>query len=99
MDKFCQLFSLKKKGGWQNPPKRFCRFLKASKCVPSLKNVIKNSTEPFEGSAEYPVTEPSLTKPFFRFCTAEKGFVRKYKTLRVQYKTINLWYGTLMVLY
>ncbi len=53
----------KKQGGLQNPSKRFCRFLKASKCVQSLKKRIKNSTEPFEGSAFYPLAEPSLTKP------------------------------------
>jgi hypothetical protein len=87
----------KKKGGLQNPSKRFCRFLKASKCVQSFKKRIKNSTEPFEGSPFYSLAEPSLTKPFFRFRTTKKGFVEKYKTLRVQYKTINLWYETIMV--
>ncbi len=86
-----------KKGGLQSPPKRFCRFAKASKCVQSFKNRIKNSTEPFEGSAFYPVAEPSHTEPSFRFRTAKKGFGGKYETLRVQYKTINLWYETLMV--
>jgi hypothetical protein len=83
--------TLKKKGVLQSPAKRFCGFLKASKCVRSLKKRIKNSTEPFESSEEYPLAEPSLTKRFFRFCTAKKGFVRKYETLRVQYKTINLF--------
>jgi hypothetical protein len=86
-----------KKGGLQNPSKRFCRFLKASKCVQSFKKRIKNSTELFEGSAFYPLAEPSLAKPFFKFRTAKKGFVENYKTLRVQYKTINLWYETIMV--
>jgi hypothetical protein len=80
-----------KKGALQNPSKRFCRFAKTSKCVQSLEKSIKNSTEPFEGSAFYPLAEPSLTEPFFRFCTAKKGSVRKYETLRVLYKTINLW--------
>jgi hypothetical protein len=96
----------KKKGVLQNPVKKFCGFLKASKCVQSLKKRIKNSTEPSKGSEEYPLAEPSLTKPFFRFCTAKKGSVEKYETLRVQYetlrvqyKTINLWYETLMVSY
>ena len=31
-------YSEKNKGGLRNPPKRFCRFLKDSKCVQSLKN-------------------------------------------------------------
>ncbi len=88
-----------KKGVLQNPAKRFCGFLKASKCVQSLRKRIKNSTEPSKGSEDYPLAEPSLTKPFFRFCTAKKGSVEKYETLRVQYKTINLWYETLMVSY
>jgi hypothetical protein len=79
-----------KKGALQNPSKRFCRFPKASKCVQSLKKRIKTSTEPFEGSAFYPTAEPSLTEPFFRFCTAKKGSVRKYGTLRVLYKTISV---------
>ena len=56
--------SEKNKGGLHNPSKRFCRFLKASKCVQSSKKRIKNLTEPFEGSAFYPLAEPSLTKPF-----------------------------------
>src|SRR5271163_408973 len=92
-------YSEKKKEVLKNPSKRFCRFPKASKCVQSLKKRIKNSTEPFEGSAFYPIAEPSLTEPFFRFCTAKKGSVRKYETLRVLYKTINRWYETLMVSY
>jgi hypothetical protein len=89
----------KKKGGLQNHPKRFRRFLKASKCVQSLKKRIKNSTEPLEGSEEYPIAEPSLTKPFFRFCIAKKGSVEKCETFRVQYKTIRVSYQKLMVLY
>ena len=92
-------YSEKNKGGLQNPPKRFCSFLKGSKCVQSLKKRIKNSTEPFEGSAFYSIAEPSLTELFLRFWTAEKGFVRKYETLRVLYKTINRWYVILMVPY
>ena len=83
-------YSERKKGGLQNPSKRFCRFLKASKCVQSLKKRIKNSTEPFEGSVFYPVAEPFLTKLFFRFYTAKRGSVRKYETLKVQYKTIRI---------
>jgi hypothetical protein len=72
-----------KKGALQNPSKRFCRFPKVLKCVQNLKKRIKNSTEPFEGSVFYPTAEPSLAEPFFRFCTAKKGSVRKYGTLRV----------------
>jgi hypothetical protein len=79
-----------KKGDLQNPSKRFCKFLKASKCVQSLQKRIKNSAEPFDSSVDYPLAEPSLTKPFFRFCTAKKGFVKKYETLRVQYETIRI---------
>ena len=83
----------------QNPPKRFCRFLKGSKCVQSLKKRIKNSTEPFEGSAFYSTAELSLTEPFLRFCTAKTGFVRKYETLKVLCKTIAVQYGTIRVTY
>jgi hypothetical protein len=99
-------YSQKKKGVLPNPAKRFCGFLKASKCVQSFKKRIKNSTELSKGSEEYPLAEPSLTKPFLKFFTAKKGSVEKYETLRVQYetlkvqyKTINLWYETLMVSY
>ncbi len=63
------------------------------------KEKIKNSTEPFESSEEYPQVEPSLTKPFFRFCIAKKGSVEKFETLRLQYKTIRVSYQRLMVLY
>ena len=69
----------KNKGGLQNPPKRFSRFLKGSKCVQSLKKRIKNSTEPFEGSAFYSIAEPPLTEPFLRFCTAKKMFREKVR--------------------
>ena len=96
----CALLTLKKnKGGFQNPPKTFCRFLKSSKCVKSLKKRIKNSTEPFQGSAFYPIAEPSVTEPFLRFCIAKKGFVRKYETLRVLWKTITVQYGIIRVPY
>jgi hypothetical protein len=83
--------ALWKIGALQNPSKRFCRFPKVLKCVQNLEKRIKNSTEPFEGSAFYSTPEPSLTEPFFGFCTTKKGSVRKYGTLRVLYKTINLW--------
>ncbi len=71
----------KKKEVCRTPRKRFGRFLKACKCVQSLKKRIKNSTESFEGSEEYPLAEPSLTK---------KSSVEKYETLRVQYETIRI---------
>ena len=67
----------KKKGGCQNPSKRFRRKVKASKCVQSLKKTIKNLAEPFEGSGLYPMAEPSLPEPFFKFRRAKKGSVGK----------------------
>jgi hypothetical protein len=67
-----------KKGVLQNPLKSFCRFPKVSKCVKTLKQRIKNSTEPFQGSAFYPTAGPSLTEPFFGFCATKKVSVRKY---------------------
>ncbi len=79
------LHTLKKKVGHRNPPKWFCRNRKASKCVQSLKKRIKNSTEPSKGSGRYPLAEPSLPKPFFRFRKAKKGSVGKYETFRVSY--------------
>jgi hypothetical protein len=51
--------------------------VKASKCVQSLKKTIKNLAEPFEGSGFYPMAEPSLPEPFFKFCRAKKGSVGK----------------------
>ena len=78
-------YSEKNKGGLPNPPKRFCRNVKASKRVQSLKKRIKNWTEPFEGFVLYPLAEPFFAKPFFRFRTAKKGFVGKHKTIRVSY--------------
>ena len=68
-------------------------------CPESQKKRIKNSTEPFEGSAFYSIAKSSLTEPFLRFCTAKKGFVRKYETLKVQCKTITVQYGTIRVTY
>ena len=94
-----QWHSEKNKGGLKNPPKRFCRFLKGSKCFQGLKKRIKNSTEHFEGSAFYSIAEPFLTEPFLKFCTAKKGFVRKYETLKVLWKTITVQYGTIRVTY
>ena len=93
------LYSEKNKGGLQNQPKRFCRFLKGSRCVQSLKKRIKISTKPFEGSAFYSIAEPSPTEPFLRFCTAKKGFVRKYESLKVLCKTITVHHRTIRVTY
>ena len=93
------LYSEKNKGGLQNLPKRFCRFLKGSKCAQSLKKRIKISTEPFESSAFYSIAEPSPTEPFLRFCTAKKGLVRKYESLKVLCRTITVQYGTIRVTY
>jgi hypothetical protein len=87
----------KKKGALQNLWKRFCRFSKASKCVQSSKKRIKNSAESSKGSEEYPLAEPSLTEPFFRFRTPKKGSVRKYETLRVPYKTMKVPYKTIRI--
>ncbi len=33
----------------------------------------------------YPSEEPSPAKPFFKFRTAEKGFVEEYETFRGSY--------------
>ena len=49
--------------------------MKASKCVQRLKKAIKNLAEPFEGSEFYPMAEPSLPEPFFKFRRARKGSV------------------------
>jgi hypothetical protein len=43
---------------------------------PKSKKRIKKSTEPFEGSAFYPLAEPSLTEPFFAVQNLKKGSVR-----------------------
>ena len=56
-----------------------------SKSVKSLKKRNIEIYGTFKGSALYPLAEPSLAKPFFKFRTAEKGFVGKYETFRVSY--------------
>ena len=76
-------YILGKKGGWPNPPKRFRRKVKASKCIQSLKKRIKNSAEPFEGSDFYPMAEPSLAEPFLSSAKQKKLPSEKYKTFRV----------------
>jgi hypothetical protein len=45
------------------------------------KKTIKNSTEPFEGSAFYPLAEPSLTEPFFWVLYSKKRFREKIRNL------------------
>ena len=73
---------------------------------PKSQNKEKNSTELFQGSAFYSIAESSRTEPHLRFCTAKKGFARKFETMKVlckmitvQYGTIRLTYQRLMILY
>ncbi len=91
-------YSEKTKGALQNPSKRFRRFPKVSKCFQSLKKRINNSTEPFEGSAFYPLAEPSLTEPFFRFCTAKKVPWENTKPWGFCTNSLTVGNKTLMVL-
>ncbi len=58
-----------------NPQKRFRRCLKVSNGVESLKKRIKISTKPLKVLPVYRSQEPSPAKPFFKFRTADKGFV------------------------
>jgi hypothetical protein len=58
---------------------------KSAQRRPESQRKNKNIYETFKGSSVYPREEPSPAKPFFKFCTAEKGFVRKYETFRVSY--------------
>ena len=71
----CSSLKIKKEDD-RTPKKRFCRKVKASKCVQRLKKTIKNLAEPFEGSEFYPMAEPSPPEPFFKFSSAKKGSVR-----------------------
>ncbi len=88
-----------KKRGITEPSEKVLWISKSIQMCPKSQKRIKNSTEPFESSEEYPQAESSLTKPFFRFCTAKKGSVEKCETLRVQYKSIRVSYPRVMVLY
>ncbi len=76
------MYTVKKIGILPNPKKKFRRFLKASKEAPSLKKWIKKSTKPLKVLPVYRGEEPSLTKPFFKFRTGEKGL---YKTFKISY--------------
>jgi hypothetical protein len=53
--------------------------------------------EPFEGSGFYPMAEPSLPEPFFKFCRAKKGSVGKMQNPDGSGLSSNGLYGTLMV--
>ena len=44
---------------------------------PKFQKTIKILAEPFEGSEFYPMAEPSLPEPFFKFRRAKKGSVGK----------------------
>ncbi len=79
------IYTLKKKGISSNPQKRFRRYQKVAKGVESLKKRIKISTKPLKVLPVCPREEPSPAKPFFKFRTAEKGFVGKYEAFRVSY--------------
>jgi hypothetical protein len=72
--------TLKKKRCSTEPPEKVPEILKASNCVKSLKKRNIKIDRTFNGSAFYPTAEPSLAEPFFKFRTAEKGFVGKYET-------------------
>ncbi len=79
------LLHSKKNRFFTEPQKRFRRCLKASKGVQSFKKTIKKSTKPLKVLTVYPVEEPSPTKRFLKFRTAERGLVGKYETFRVLY--------------
>jgi hypothetical protein len=99
-------YSEKYKGALQNPSKRFFGFPKVSKCVPSLKKTIKTCTEPFEGSAFYPLAEPFLTEPFLGSVQQKKvpwentkpwGFCKKplvFSTEPFGFLSNGYWYFT-----
>jgi hypothetical protein len=52
---------------------------------PKSQKRIKKSTKPLKVLTMYPGEEPSPTKLFLKFRTAERGFVGKYETFRVSY--------------
>jgi hypothetical protein len=54
--------------------------------------MIKKSTKPLKVLRVYRGEEPFAAKPFFKFRTTEKGFVRKYETFRVSYLTLMVSY-------
>ena len=60
---------------------------------------IQNSAEPFEGSECYPIAEPSLAEPFFKFRSAKKVPSEKYRTFRVYSEAIRVQLKTIWVLY
>ena len=74
-------YTLKKKGSFPNPRKRFRRFEKACKCVESSKKRIKKSTKPLKVLPLDTREEPFSCETFFKFGTAKKGFVKKIRNL------------------
>jgi hypothetical protein len=52
---------------------------------PKSQKRIKKSAKPLKVLPLGTREEPSSAKSFFKFGTAEKGFVGKYETLRVTY--------------
>ncbi len=83
---YSQVFVHSKKiGVLPNPQKRFRRCLKVFKGVESLKKKDKNIYETFKGSSRGYTGRTFSCEIFFKFCTAEKGFVGKYEAFRVLY--------------
>jgi hypothetical protein len=81
MTPFFSVYS-EKKGGLPNPPpKGSADSKKHPKASKIFKKRIKNPTEPFEGSGLYQTAEPSLAKPFFAVRNLKKGFAREGSTV------------------
>ena len=77
--------TVKKIGTLRNFKKRFGRWQKACKCVPSFKNRIKKIAEPLKDLTVYPSEDPFFIGTFLSSVDQKIGFVGKYETTRVSY--------------
>ena len=80
-----EFYTVKKIGTLRNLKKRFGRWQKACKCVPSFKNRIKKFTEPLKDLTVYPSEDPFFIGTFLSSVDQKIGFVGKYETTRVSY--------------
>jgi hypothetical protein len=74
-----------KERGLAERPKKVLEMSKSAQSCQNLKKRNNKIDRTFNGSAFYPLAEPSFAEPFLKFRTAEKGFVGKYETFEGSY--------------
>src|SRR5689334_1686605 len=72
---FFRVYTVKKISFLPNPPKRFRRYLKASKCVQRLKKMIVRIYETLKGSVHGHTFGTIFYETFFRCTELKIGFV------------------------